>query len=350
MALKDAHEGSCWLTWDPEFREGHQASLVRAREQLADEIEQHRFRQFLFFRQWHALRAYAHSQGVKLIGDVPIFIALDSADAWSHPDYFQLDRHHHPRAVAGVPPDYFSVTGQLWGNPLYNWNRLQQTGYAWWVDRMRAAMKMVDLVRVDHFRGFEANWSVPAGSQTAKDGQWIKGPGAKLFEAMGQRLGPLPILAEDLGSITPEVYELMERYQFPGMRVLQFAFSDAQEGRFLPHHYVRNTVVYTGTHDNDTTRGWYASTTAMERALLQRYLGQACDEKSASWMLMRLAWASVANLAVAPLQDILNLGSEARMNFPGRSAGWWRWRYQKNQLTSALLDRLGEMTETFQRN
>ena len=349
MALKDAHGGASWLTWEPELMERQPEALSRARTRLADAVEQHRFRQFLFFRQWRAVKAYAHDRGVKLIGDVPIFVAADSADVWSNPESFYLDEHRRPTVVAGVPPDYFSATGQLWGNPLYNWERLKRDGYAWWVNRVRAALDQVDLVRIDHFRGFEAYWEVPGADQTAERGRWVKGPGADLFDTLVERLGALAIIAEDLGIITPEVDALRHRYNFPGMRILQFAFAGAVEERFLPHNFERNTVVYTGTHDNDTTLGWYALATHAERAFMRRYTGQACDEATISWTLMRLAWASVADLAVAPLQDVLNLGSEARMNLPGQPAGWWRWRFTEPQLTGAVLDRLADLTEVYQR-
>ncbi len=349
MALKDAHGGASWLEWEPELRERQPAALAAARATLAEAIAQHQFRQFLFFRQWQALKAYANAHGVRLIGDVPIFVAADSADVWSHPEGFCLDEHRRPRLVAGVPPDYFAATGQLWGNPLYDWAAMQQTGYAWWIERVRAVFRQVDLVRVDHFRGFEAYWEVSAGEKTAERGRWVKGPGQALFDRLTETLGELPIIAEDLGTITPEVDALRQRYNFPGMRILQFAFAGAVETRFLPHNYERNAVVYTGTHDNDTTRGWYASATETERAGLRRYLGYAGYEPQVSWALMRLAWGSVADLAVAPLQDVLELGSEARMNLPGRPSGWWRWRFTAEQLTGAVLGRLGEMTETYER-
>jgi 4-alpha-glucanotransferase len=349
MALKEAHGGASWLTWEPELKERQPAALARARAALADAVEQQRFRQFLFFRQWRAVKAYAHAHGVKLIGDVPIFVAADSADVWSNPESFYLDEARQPKVVAGVPPDYFSATGQLWGNPLYHWEKLKQTGYAWWVNRVRAAFNQVDLVRIDHFRGFEAYWEVPGADLTAERGHWVKGPGSDLFDTLAERLGALAIIAEDLGLITPEVDALRTRYNFPGMRILQFAFAGAVEERFLPHNYERNTVVYTGTHDNDTTRGWAASATEAERAFMQRYTGQVCEVDTLSWALMRLAWASVADLAVAPLQDVLNLGSDARMNLPGQAAGWWRWRFAEAQLTGAVLEQLRELTEVYQR-
>jgi 4-alpha-glucanotransferase len=347
MALKDAQGGASWLGWDLPLVLREPRALAAARERLRAAIGEHKFRQFLFFRQWRALKAYAKAKGVRLIGDVPIFVSSDSADVWAHPEYFLLDERRRPTVVAGVPPDYFSKTGQLWGNPLYNWAALKQTGYAWWIERLRATLELVDLVRIDHFRGFAANWEVPAGLPTAEKGRWVKGPGADLFEALRAGLGALPIIAEDLGVITPDVEALREQFHLPGMRILQFAFAGAVEDRFLPHNYERNTVVYTGTHDNDTTLGWYQKAAETERDLVRRYLAR--DGHDIVWDLMRLAWASVADYALAPLQDALNLGSEARMNLPGRASGNWGWRYTAEQLTGAALDRLGEMTELYGR-
>ncbi|MBF8281750.1 MAG: 4-alpha-glucanotransferase [Anaerolineales bacterium] len=363
MALKDAQGGASWLGWDLPLVRREPSAMAPAREKLRAEIGQHKFRQFLFFRQWSALKEYANAKNVQLIGDAPIFVSSDSADVWSHPEYFLLDERRQPTVVAGVPPDYFSKTGQLWGNPLYHWAALKRDGYAWWVERLRATLQQVDLVRIDHFRGFEANWEVPAGMPTAEKGRWVKGPGADVFEALRAGLGgpspfdtlrgsgslreELPIIAEDLGVITPEVEALREQFHLPGMRILQFAFAGATEDRFLPHNYERNTVVYTGTHDNDTTLGWYLSASEKERDLVRRYLGR--DGSDIVWDLIRLAWASVADHALAPLQDVLNLGPEARMNLPGRASGNWRWRYTADQLTGAVLDRLGELTELYGR-
>jgi 4-alpha-glucanotransferase len=349
MALKEAHGGAPWTGWDPELRAREPGPLARARERLADAIGLQRFGQFLFFRQWHALREHAGARGVRIVGDAPIFVAHDSTDLWAHPELFRLDARGLPEVVAGVPPDYFSATGQLWGNPLYDWEALARSGHRWWIDRLRSARRLVDVLRLDHFIGFERYWEVPAGSPTARTGRWVPGPGAALFDAMAAELGELPIIAEDLGLVTPEVEALRLRYGFPGMRVLQFAFAGAVEERFLPHRYDRNTVVYTGTHDNDTTRGWFAAAAPRERRHLERYLGRAVREEDASWELMRLAWASVADHAVAPLQDVLSLGSEARMNTPGTATGNWAWRVLPDQLPDALLDRLGEMTETYGR-
>jgi 4-alpha-glucanotransferase len=347
MALKDAHDGASWVDWPSELTLRRPAALEHARQRLAANIRQHQFRQFLFFRQWRQLREYAHSHGVYFIGDIPIFVSADSADVWANPDLFQLDEDNRPRVVAGVPPDYFSSTGQLWGNPLYDWERLEETNYAWWANRIRATLGLVDLVRLDHFRGFESYWEIPAGMPTAEVGRWVKGPGTRLFDSLRQTLGHLPLIAEDLGLITPEVEALRDQLRLPGMRILQFAFGGATENRFLPHHYEHNTVVYTGTHDNDTTRGWYAGISDAEAHLLRRYLARDCSD--VAWDMIRLAWQSVANYALAPLQDVLNLGTEARMNSPGRASGNWSWRYQASMLTPAILDRLADITELYSR-
>jgi 4-alpha-glucanotransferase len=348
MALKDSHGGVSWLEWDAGARRRDPATLDRARKDLADDIGLHKFRQFVFFRQWLALKAYANARGIRLIGDVPIFVASDSSDVWANPEFFLLDDERRPTVVAGVPPDYFSATGQLWGNPLYNWSALKKAGYQWWVERVRATLAQVDLIRIDHFRGFEANWEIPAGMPTAEKGRWVKGAGADLFVAMEKALDALPLIAEDLGVITPEVDALREQFNLPGMRVLQFAFGGATEDRFLPHAYeTRNTVVYTGTHDNDTTRGWYAAITERERDFVRRYLAR--DGRDIAWDLIRLAWSSVADYAITPLQEVMDLGTEARMNTPGVLGGNWSWRFVEGQLTRAMLGRLREMTELYGR-
>jgi 4-alpha-glucanotransferase len=347
MALKAAHHGDSWLTWEPDLVERHPEALGKARQRLADRVGKHKFGQFLFARQWSALKRYANDRGVRLIGDVPIFVSSDSADVWANPHLFQLDEQCQPLFVAGVPPDYFSATGQLWGNPLYDWEANRKTKYAWWVARLRATLRQVDLVRLDHFRGFEAYWEVPAGRPDAIEGRWVKGPGLDLFNALRDGLGGLPLIAEDLGLITPEVYALRDALALPGMRILQFAFGGAPEDRFLPHNYERNTVVYTGTHDNDTTRGWYEAIGEHERHFLRRYLGR--DGSDVAWDLLRLAWASVADWALAPLQDVLDLGTEARMNFPGKPSGNWSWRFTPHQLTQGVQDRLADLTQLYAR-
>ena len=348
IALKDAQEGRSWQDWPEELVLRRPEALVRARRELEDVINHHRFAQFLFYRQWGSLKNYANARGIKLIGDIPIFVAGDSADVWANPRLFLLDERRRPKFVAGVPPDYFSATGQLWGNPLYNWSALKETRYAWWVARFRATLAQVDLVRLDHFRGFQAYWQIPAGMPTAEVGDWVEAPGADLLATLRAELGSLPIIAEDLGLITPEVYALRDQFGLPGMRILQFAFGGAAEDRFLPNNYIHHTVVYTGTHDNDTTLGWYAAITDRERRHLHEYVG--CDHcRDVAWDLIRLAWASVADFALAPLQDVLSLGPEARMNTPGRAGGNWAWRFTSDMLEGQRLDRLGHLTRLYAR-
>ncbi len=346
MALKE-HFQAAWNEWPPDIRLREPAALRRYRETLAPHIEEHIFLQWVFFRQWDTLKAYAHARNVRIIGDIPIFVAYDSADVWAHPELFQLDAQGRPTVVAGVPPDYFSPTGQLWGNPLYRWDVLAAQGYRWWIDRVRVALRLVDLIRLDHFRGFEAYWEIPAGMPTAEIGRWVKGPGDALFHALQDALGDLPFIAEDLGFITPEVKALRERWGFPGMKVLQFAFS-GPDNEYLPHNYTSpNWVVYTGTHDNDTTVGWFQTLDDTTRRYVLAYLAR--DGRDIAWDLMRLAWQSVAVLAIAPLQDVLRLGSEARMNTPGRADGNWAWRFREADLTPALADALAEMTAIYGR-
>jgi 4-alpha-glucanotransferase len=347
MALKRAQNGAGWMQWPRELVEREPGAVHRARQELADPIIGFKLGQFLFFRQWKALKRYANERGLRIIGDMPIFVASDSADVWSNPHLFLLDERRRPKVVAGVPPDYFSETGQLWGNPLYDWQALKQTGYAWWVDRLRATLELVDFVRLDHFRAFESYWEVPADAPTAQTGHWVKGPGADLFETLRRALGGLPLMAEDLGLITKEVEELRVQLGLPGMRVLQFAFGEDSDHAFLPHNYEPLTVVYTGTHDNDSTRGWYATASEKVRDHVRRYLAR--DGGDIAWDFIRAAWSSVADYAITPLQDVLGLGSEARMNFPGRSTGNWSWRFTEAILTPGVLERLGEMTALYGR-
>jgi 4-alpha-glucanotransferase len=348
MALKNAHGGADWFRWEPELARREPWALERARNELRGAIGQYRFGQFLFFKQWKEVKRHANSRGIRLIGDVPIFVAADSSDVWGNQGLYHLDPQGKPRVVAGVPPDYFSATGQLWGNPLYDWDALKRTNYAWWVARMRATLEQVDVVRIDHFRGFESYWEIPAGLPTAVHGRWAPGPKDDLFHALRSALGGLPLIAEDLGLITPEVKALRERLRLPGMRILQFAFGDFAANPYLPHHYERETVVYTGTHDNDTTRGWFATASEKESSYLRRYLSHVSND--VAWDLMRLAWSSVADFAIAPLQDVLSLGTEARMNLPGRPAGNWGWRYTRGMLNDGVLDRLGDLTEVYGRS
>jgi 4-alpha-glucanotransferase len=346
MALKDAQGGIGWLEWPQPLRLRKGDAVAAARKELVDRIARHEFRQFLFFRQWQALRQHARDRQVRIIGDAPIFVSGDSADVWANPHLFLLDAERRQVVQAGVPPDYFSPTGQLWGNPLYDWAAARNTGYAWWTARLRATLAQVDLVRLDHFRGFAAAWHVPAGEKTAVKGKWVPGPGTELFQHVRKALGGLPLVAEDLGLITEDVEQLRDDFGLPGMRVLQFAFSDPNN-KYLPHNYEANTVAYTGTHDNDTTRGWYAALPEKERDFVRRYVGR--DGNDIAWDLIRLAWNSVADLAIAPLQDVLNLASEARMNTPGKAVGNWSWRIPEGALKGGVGQRLAEMTEMYSR-
>ncbi len=346
-ALKDHHNGSSWNSLEQDIATRQPAALERWRLDLNDQIGFHQYAQFLFFKQWSDLKAYANQHGIRIIGDLPLFVASDSADAWAHQELFYCDAQGQPTRVAGVPPDYFSASGQLWGNPLYRWDVMAQDGYAWWIARFKAALQQVDVVRLDHFRGFEAYWAVPAGAENAIHGEWVKGPGRALFQAVEQALGPVPIIAEDLGLITPEVEALRAELGFPGMKVLQFAFGGDATHPYLPHNYERNCVVYTGTHDNDTTLGWLSTLGEPEGLALRRYLGGRGDELN--WEMIRLALMSVAHTAIVPLQDVLGVGREGRMNTPGQASGNWGWRYSPDMLTAAAGERLKTLTETYGR-
>lgn len=347
MAIKADFGGGAWTDWPKDLIQRKVKPLQAARERLAPAIERRKYDQFLFFRQWKALKAYANGRGIKILGDVPIFVAHDSADVWAHPELFHLDEAGHPTVVAGVPPDYFSETGQRWGNPLYRWSTLAKQHYDWWVRRFATILRLVDMVRLDHFRGFEAYWEVPASEPTAVNGRWVKGPGAAFFQAIHKALGDVPILAEDLGVITPEVDVLRKQFGFPGMKVLVFAFDSDASNAFLPHHYGHDCVVYTGTHDNDTAVGWYQRVSERERDFARRYLW--CDGSQIAWDLIRQAYASVADLAIVPMQDALSLGNEARMNFPGRPEGNWQWRCRAEQLDGGLAARLRTMAVLYSR-
>ena len=342
MAIKESLGGGPWENWPTELRRREEDALDEMRTKLSHAIMRFSFYQFIFFRQWNALHVYANEHAVQIIGDIPIFVSYDSSVVWADADLFCLDEVGTPIVVAGVPPDYFSPTGQLWGNPLYRWSVHKERGYDWWLTRFNAALKMVDIVRLDHFRGFAGYWEVPAGSPTAEIGRWVPGPAADFFNAIQNGLGKLPIIAEDLGEITPDVFELRDQFELPGMKILQFAFS-GPDNQFLPHYYPENCVVYTGTHDNDTVQGWYDSTSEYERDFVRRYLNVKGDD--IAWDLMRAAWDSRAVWALAPMQDILGLGGEGRMNFPGKAMGNWSWRMTEDAFSSALESRLRELTQ-----
>ena len=341
--LKEQHGNRAWMEWPPELAFRDKESITRARRDFAEEIRFHKYVQWLFFTQWAAVRRAADARGIEIMGDVPIYVAGDSADVWANRHLFQLDENGAPTVVAGVPPDYFSETGQRWGNPLYRWDALRETRYRWWVSRIRAAMRFADVVRIDHFRGFAAYWEIPASEETAINGRWVPGPGKSLFDAIRNAIGGLPFVAEDLGHITPEVHELRRAIGIPGMRVLQFAFQQPNSPH-LPHCYPPETVVYTGTHDNDTACGWYEHATPAERAAAATYLGLGPGDDIA-WTLIRAAFTSVADTAIVPVQDILGLGSEARMNMPGNEKDNWSWRLREGALTEAHAERVRELAE-----
>jgi 4-alpha-glucanotransferase len=354
-AIKEAHGGANWNTWDPPIARREPAAVGAWASRLSHETEFHAYMQFQFYEQWRRLKAYANERGIQIIGDIPIFVAYDSADVWANRELFAINDEGHAIVVAGVPPDYFSATGQLWGNPLYRWDVLASQGYRWWVERFRTTLTLVDIARLDHFRGFAAYWEVPAGEETAINGRWVPGPGADLFEAVRAALdgtsatlsAGLPIIAEDLGVITPDVEELRDQLGFPGMKVLQFAFGGDPDDVYLPHNYQPRCVVYTGTHDNDTTRGWWRALPPHEQRNAQIYMGR--DGSDISWDFIRLALASVAELAIVPMQDVLGLGSEGRMNTPGQAGGNWGWRYSPEMLTVELVDQLRGLTAAYGR-
>jgi 4-alpha-glucanotransferase len=350
-ALKAKYHGAYYLDWPEDLVRRSPRALANARRELANQIDQVRFAQFLLFRQGDQLKAFAHSKGLRLIGDLPFFVSPDSSDVWSNPELFLLDEHCRPRFVAGVPPDYFSAQGQLWGNPVYNWDTLRATGYQWSIHRVRALLAHVDAIRLDHFRGFAAAWHVPAGAPTAESGQWIQGPGTQFFEAVRNELGQLPFIVEDLGIITPDVQSLRDQFQLPGTRVLQFAFDGHADNPYLPNNFVRNTVAYTGTHDNAPSRQWYEELPDYQRQNFWSYLKRTPSDRSeAASALISLAWSSMAALAIAPLQDVLNLGAESRMNVPGSATGNWRWRSPGGMLADKAFEWLQELTETSKRS
>lgn len=331
MALKKHFKGVSWTQWELDIKFKHPDSINYYRQHLSDDINYYRFIQYVFYKQWLELKTYANLNDIKIIGDIPLYVAFDSSDAWANPGNFDFDEKLNPINVAGVPPDYFSETGQLWGNPLYNWKKLAETGYQWWIDRIQANFTLYDILRIDHFRGLAAYWAVPYGEETAINGQWIEAPGAEMIQTVLSALGDLEIIAEDLGVITPDVVQLREEFNMPGMKILQFAFDSGEENDFMPHTYDKNCVVYTGTHDNDTTLGQYNKSGENDRKLMEEYFN--VDKNDPAWSFLKLAWSTVANIAIAPLQDVLRLDTQARMNFPGKASGWWKWRYTKSMLT-----------------
>ena len=349
MAIKDALGGISWSEWPAELKDREEAALNQKREELAGEVAFYKFQQFMFLKQWKALKAYANEKGIRIIGDIPIYVAFDSADTWANPVLFQFDEDNQPKAVAGCPPDAFSATGQLWGNPLYRWDYHKSTGYAWWLLRLAHVFKLYDTVRIDHFRGFEAYWAVPADEKTAINGKWKKGPGEELFRAIEKALGEeLPIFAEDLGIITPEVEKLRDSLGYPGMKVLQFGFDGLGESSFLPHQLdTRNCICYTGTHDNDTTLGWYQHTAHQNQDKVRRYMNT--DASSISWDFIRVCLGTIARYAIFPVQDLLNQGSEHRMNTPGTAVGNWEYRFRAGLLNEGMAKGLRQMTELFGR-
>ncbi len=350
MAAKDFHGGRIWTSWDKGLVKRDARSLNLWKEKLSDDILYHKFVQFNFFRQWLSLKEYANEKGIKIIGDMPIFIAYDSADLWANRNLFTVDENGNLETVAGVPPDYFSATGQLWGNPLYRWNEMRKDDFLWWRNRMKSLLTLVDIVRIDHFRGFEAYWEIPGDALTAETGKWVKAPGEKLFSSLKKYLGELPIIAEDLGVITDAVVALRDKFDFPGIKILQFAFGTDMERKFLPHNFNSNCVVHTGSHDNDTTRAYFEKAKNEDNDIYshtQKYLNYYGDD--ITFHLIRLAYASVADMAIIPMQDILNLGGNARMNFPGTLGGNWTWRFSWDQVPSNLAQTYKEMAKLFDR-
>lgn len=345
MAGKEAHDGHSWLAWEDSLRNPTMEEKQEWEYQLRTSIRYYKFIQFLFFRQWFRLKEYANQKGVFIVGDIPIFVALDSADVWANKGMFQLDSRGYPIVVAGVPPDYFSETGQLWGNPLYDWEVMKQDNYRWWIQRVKAQLKLVDFLRIDHFRGFEAYWAVPYEEKTAIRGEWKKGPFKDLFYAIEKELGKdIPIFAEDLGIITPEVEELRDTFRFPGMKILQFAFDNTEENNFLPHYYSDNCICYTGTHDNDTTIGWYKNASGASKEKCKKYMNiQGEDFSEIVWGFIRMAYGSTAKYAVIPLQDLLEKDSKSRMNIPSTPSGNWAYRYEERELTKELADKMRGM-------
>ncbi len=348
MALKDANDGKAWLEWEDRYKYRHWDAIHAAREEYKEDILFYKMLQYLFFKQWTELKTYANENGIEIIGDVPIYVAGDSADVWANPDQFYLNEYREPIDVAGCPPDAFSADGQLWGNPLFRWDVMRNNGYDWWTKRIAAMAKLYDIVRIDHFRGFDSYYAIPAKDKTAVNGEWRQGPGMDLFRVLEQKLGRLPIIVEDLGFLTPSVYQLLHDSGFPGMKVIQFAFDSREGSNYLPHTYPNHCVVYTGTHDNDTCMGWMKTAPKESVKFAKEYLNLT-KEEGYNWGMMRGAWASVADMAIVPMQDLLGLGTEARMNVPSTLGNNWKWRATEDQIDSKLAKRLYSYTQMYGR-
>jgi 4-alpha-glucanotransferase len=347
MALKEHHDGHAWSSWPEEIKLRNRLVLERYGNILAESIEYYKFLQFSFFQQWQKINDYAKQKGITILGDMPIFVAMDSADAWANPEFFYFDEQLNPTIVAGVPPDYFSPTGQLWGNPLYNWEKMKETNFAWWKDRFRHSLAMYDLIRVDHFRGFSGYWAVPVNEETAENGSWQPALGEGLFSELQKAFADLPILAEDLGVITDDVIALRDKFGFPGMKILQFAFDGGRDNPYLPQNYIENCVAYTGTHDNETTLGWFNKLSPDKRKQITEFL--ECQESEVAWKMIEVIWKSKAIFSISPLQDFLQLGSEARFNTPGQAAGNWQWRLQSHQINESLKLKIKDLNEKWDR-
>ncbi len=348
MAVKDSYKGKSWSEWDGDIRLRKPEAIEKYAEKLKEEILFYEFQQYLFDTQWRKLKKYANDKGVKVIGDIPIYVALDSADTWANPELFQLDENRRPTGVAGCPPDAFSATGQLWGNPLYKWDYHKETEYAWWIQRISYCYKLYDVVRIDHFRGFDEYYNIPFGDTTAEFGRWEKGPGYDLFKVMKKKIGNKPVIAEDLGFLTPTVNQLLKKSGYPGMKVLQFAFDSREESDYLPHNYTANSVVYTGTHDNDTTVGWYQTISRRDRSFARKYLNIKTG-RELEWNFIRAALGSVSDTAVIPMQDYLGLGSEARINVPSTLGTNWKWRMTKGQIPEGLAEKIYDLCKLYGR-
>ena len=349
MAIKEEFNLVSWQKWDEDIKTREKNTLEKYKKKLVKEVDYWIFLQYHFFKEWNNLKKYVKDLGIEFIGDMPIYVAEDSSDVWANPELFLLDENKTPKKVAGCPPDAFSATGQLWGNPIYNWDYLEKTGYEWWIDRVRESLKLYDVVRIDHFRGFESYWEIPYGEDTAVNGKWVKGPGIKLFDAIKEKLGDVKVIAEDLGYLTKEVLDFRDETGFPGMKVLQFAFDSREESDYLPHNYTRNCVAYTGTHDNDTCRGWFETTGSKSDVEYAKKYLKLTKEEGYNWGFIRGVWSSVADTSIALMQDFLNLGNEARINYPSTLGGNWMWRVKEEDLTERLAEKIRDITKLYGR-